>query len=440
MIKKYNKKYYKRKYFTEDDVLKESITCKTRTEFMNKFPGARAAAIRMGILEKACEHMLIKSYSMPQLIIRQIMEGLFDVRCKYNDRKLITPYEIDILFEQYNLAIEYNGERWHRNDEVNKFELCKEKNVFLITIKENNRKYEEDVKNQLINNLDVINKMSYKNITKDMILNFKVDYIKIVPNLEDIRNICLKYDDYKEFREKEPSIVTLLRSNKIIYELTSHMKRKYRVYVYDENFINNIKEIIKNFKGNISKFSKEQATIYGYINSHNLSHLLEHLREQKEEWNLETIIAEIKKYEFYTDFHKNSDSCYSAVMRMGLDYLLNDLKRKRKAGYTIIREGDYTIESCMNCISKYSTLTEFIKDEKCGVYNYCYKHDLKHLYAHLEQREKWTEEKLIQCISECKTIKELSTKYPKAYETARQTEKYKHLLNGLKRCRDYNIS
>lgn len=61
-----------------------------------------------------------------------------------NDRKLISPYEIDIILEDIKLCIEFNGDYWHStkvNDDMyyhqNKLNMCLSKGYDLIQIKEN---------------------------------------------------------------------------------------------------------------------------------------------------------------------------------------------------------------------------------------------------------------------------------------------------------------
>ena len=54
-----------------------------------------------------------------------------------NNRTIISPYELDIYIPEYNIAIEYNGEYWHRNTQEKdhlKQTMCKENNIKLITI------------------------------------------------------------------------------------------------------------------------------------------------------------------------------------------------------------------------------------------------------------------------------------------------------------------
>lgn len=43
-----------------------------------------------------------------------------NARILRNDRKLIKPYELDILIPDFNLAFEFNGDYWHNNENIRK--------------------------------------------------------------------------------------------------------------------------------------------------------------------------------------------------------------------------------------------------------------------------------------------------------------------------------
>ena len=112
--------------------------------------------------------MIPQSYSIPQLICKYIFDNIIGHKCEYNIRKIIPPYEIDIYYPEFKFGIEYNGKGWHnKNDNtIIKTKMCDELNIYLLIIHENNRKYEEDIKNQIISNLSRINKVLNKKITK----------------------------------------------------------------------------------------------------------------------------------------------------------------------------------------------------------------------------------------------------------------------------------
>lgn len=98
------------------------------------------------------EHTPTTRGSKGQREILEYIESLGFVG-KYNDRKLIKPKEIDILIEDKNLAIEFNGMYFHRNDKrgpLEKYNLCKRAGVRLITIMEDEWMFKRDICKNII--------------------------------------------------------------------------------------------------------------------------------------------------------------------------------------------------------------------------------------------------------------------------------------------------
>lgn len=173
------------------ELLKEiALKYNSKREFSDKDPSAYSTANRLGIMEEITKHMINFSFSVPQIITRQITEYLFKQKCEYNTRKIIPPYELDIYFPNLKLAFEYDGKGWHENNDLDKNTLCIKLNIFLVTVAERSRKYEEDIKTQLIENLDKINSWCSTNITKEDILSFNepIDFPKLFT--EDELEIC----------------------------------------------------------------------------------------------------------------------------------------------------------------------------------------------------------------------------------------------------------
>jgi hypothetical protein len=100
----------------------------TRHEFYLKDAGAYSAAIKNKWINKVCEHMVVKNISMPQLILKSILEDIFKKPCSFNDRKVIYPLEIDCFFSQYNIGWEYDGKYYH-SDVKYKNKRCSKKIV-----------------------------------------------------------------------------------------------------------------------------------------------------------------------------------------------------------------------------------------------------------------------------------------------------------------------
>jgi hypothetical protein len=404
-----------KKYQTVEDILKYSLLCRTRTEFRLKYQGPYNLARKLSVLDKVCEHMLTKTYSTPQLILKKIMETILNDKCLYNCRTIIKPYEIDVYFDNYKIGFEYDGKRWHKNDYVNKKKLCLNKNITLITIKENSKDYETDIKNQLIFNLHIINKITNKKIINSDIINVKINYYELIPNLSEIQKICLSYDDLGDFIKKEKSLYVLLHKRKLLRNFTSHMTTS-RTYYGDIN----IKEIVNKYD-TISEFIRYESKLYQHIKKHKLDDLLNNLKRKIVPWTKESINCEILKYEYLEDFKKNTGGGYNSAIKLGMFLEIKKLKLKRNS---------YSLNEINIVISKYSKLIDFINNDY-NIYTYCLKNKLCHLYSHMDKRKKWTETELIEIVNRYNTVKELSINNPLAYTCIRK--RHKHLLKNLKK-------
>lgn len=197
------------------ELLKEiALKYPSKREFQYKDSSAYTTANRLGIMDDITSHMVNLSFSIPQIITRQITEHIFKQKCQYNTRKIIAPYELDIYFPNLKLAFEYDGKGWHENDTLDKNTLCINLNIQLFTISERHRKYEEDIKNQLIENLDKINSWCKTNIMKQDILSFNepIDFPKLFTDEElyVLRNNTVNflrknyYNLYQKYRRYNP--------------------------------------------------------------------------------------------------------------------------------------------------------------------------------------------------------------------------------------------
>lgn len=112
-----------------------------------------------------------------------------------SNRKLISPYEIDMILHDIKICIEFNGDYWHSiniNDDklyhLNKTILCKEMGYDLLQIKEfewNNNK--DEIKRKLFN---IINNIHDKRdlIINDNFLIFDISWYdsRILEDLKDL--------------------------------------------------------------------------------------------------------------------------------------------------------------------------------------------------------------------------------------------------------------
>lgn len=210
-------------------IKKIAMNYKSRSEFQYNDASAYTTARVNGYLDEVCLHMTNLSFSIPQMMLYEICKKFISNNIRYNDRKTIRPYEIDIFLPDLNLAFEYDGKGWHqnnKNDEV-KGKILSRKKIFLIKFVENNRKYEIDIKNQFIKIIDYLNNKYLLKIDEQEVRNFDLSFVysKIL-NEDNIRETCLSYSSFTEFRKNEKRIYHyLIKSNKMT-EYTSHMKKR----------------------------------------------------------------------------------------------------------------------------------------------------------------------------------------------------------------------
>lgn len=295
---------------------------KTRGEFIFKDPSGYSSARVKGILDDICSHMYRQSYSIPQLICKYIFDKITMSKGLYNDRETIKPYELDIYYPEYKLSIEYNGKGWHGIDDNTDIKLkkCEESGIKLFVLIENSRRYEEDIKNQIVNKLPKINEILNSKLTTQDINKIKIED-SIFDNLlneDEINNITRKYNNYSDFRKNETKIYSKLLKLKQINKFTSHMEKertKWEIedvkktidkYIYLDDLINN------------------DYGCYLYIKKNKLEKLLKKLkykgndiRNELKGQTLEKYAKSItKNYEIYSDFRKNEIQLYRYLIKL----------------------------------------------------------------------------------------------------------------------------
>lgn len=215
-----------------EELLKESaLKYNTKREFQDKDASAYTTANKLGIMNEITSHMVNISFSVPQIITRQITEYLFKQKCEYNTRKIISPYELDIYFPALKIAFEYDGKGWHQNDKIDKFTLCRDKDILLITLSERNRKFKEDITNYIIENLNLINDWCKTIITQKDVLEFNepIDFpllfteedLYILRNNTTtflIKNYSNLYQKYRKYNPDNKIFTTLIWSEEICIE------------------------------------------------------------------------------------------------------------------------------------------------------------------------------------------------------------------------------
>lgn len=223
--------------YRDDFIIDECNKYKTKMEFRICNPNLYHWLLKNKLFEKYTKQLLNVRYSMPQLITKYIMESITGVKCIYNDRKVLYPYELDIYFEEQKFAIEYNGYYYHKDDnllELDKFNLCKYKNIHLLLIEESNISngsfdiYEKSIKQSIINNINLINKVFNSNINDYDIKNLSINKNKLFENfftLNLLKELCLKYNDYTIFTKNERQAYNKLTNIGLLHEYTYHMRR-----------------------------------------------------------------------------------------------------------------------------------------------------------------------------------------------------------------------
>lgn len=93
-------------------------------------------------LGNACPHCRNKrQFSVGERELGLFVKSLLpDSRVTLNSRRVINPKELDIYIEAKKLAIEYNGDFWHRETVSLKPELCALKGILLLTVWESDWK------------------------------------------------------------------------------------------------------------------------------------------------------------------------------------------------------------------------------------------------------------------------------------------------------------
>jgi len=97
------------------------------------------------------------SYSSPEMELFSILENE-NIDIKQNDRKFLNGLELDIIFPNNNVAIEFNGIYWHnelycdKKYHLNKTELCEKNGIDLIHIFEDEWLYNKNIVLSIIKN------------------------------------------------------------------------------------------------------------------------------------------------------------------------------------------------------------------------------------------------------------------------------------------------
>ena len=107
------------------------------------------------------------SQSSPELEIKSIINTMYNGKCIENSRSIIPPLELDLYYPEKNVAVEFNGNYWHdenhkpKDYHFNKFKLCKDKNIRLVSIYESDWYNKRDSIINLLKNIFIDSKIIY---------------------------------------------------------------------------------------------------------------------------------------------------------------------------------------------------------------------------------------------------------------------------------------
>lgn len=349
---------------TDDFIKTEALKYKTRMDLQVSDPSVYKTARDRGILNEVCSHMIPQKYSTPQLLCKELLESIMGTSCDYNNRLEISPYELDIYFPKYKLAFEYDGKGWHKDADKDLFkdELCKQRGITLIRIKEFSRDYEVDIKNQIIPQLDLLNTLTGRSVTPEFVksLNLSAAYEHILSG-DIIKSIVSKYDNYSEFKEKEAKLYSKLSKWGLLDKFTRELKNP----TCAQSCIEEIKKYttLKDFIKNSSKY-------YTYIKKHKLDYLLDSLEKGSNvKIPLNVLENSVKDYSVLSDYIRKFPGYYKCIKKRKLCYLLDNMDKTR------CTDRSQKDELILKTLKLYTKLSDFRKDYP-SYYNYIKNHKL----------------------------------------------------------------
>lgn len=172
-----------------------------------------------------CNPISVQSSGL-ELMLLDFIKNNYDGNIIEHNRKIITPYELDIFLPDLNLAFEFNGLYWHNEENKDKkyhqekYLLCKEKNIQLIQIWEDDWIYKNEIiKSMILNKLNLItNKIpARKCIVKEVNDN---NILKRFLNENHIQGYVISSIKLGLFHNDDLiSLMTFKQSSEQIYEL-----------------------------------------------------------------------------------------------------------------------------------------------------------------------------------------------------------------------------
>lgn len=360
---------------TEESLREIAKQYKTRTDFQKNDPPAYTTSRRRSreFLDDICKHMVNFPYSTPQLMCKVIMEKLLGIKCLYNTRAIIKPYELDVYFPQFKLAVEYNGKGWHLSEitkirDDNKKIICLQNEIKLIIVVENSRDYERDVKNQLIENLQIINDATNNNFTEFDINNIDCsnvyDEILNSKNIDEIKKKIKSCSNINEFIKNYISEYNFLKKNKMSHLLDEIRIRK---TLTNDELLEECKKI-----SDYSLFIKEHTKLYNRCSKRGLLDVAtKHMTRITKIYKFHTdeeLIDMANKFKLKSHLKRNDNSLFTELKkRKILNLVTYELEFVYKTYKRILKEKK--VEKCFKDAEKYDNYKDFKSDKE--LYRLC---------------------------------------------------------------------
>jgi hypothetical protein len=277
-------------------------------------------------------------FSIPQRICLQIFNKILKKTAIYNTRKVITPFELDLFYKEYNIAVEYCGKGWHSTNEamdrdIKKIAICKEKKIHLIVIVENTRRYEEDIKFQIIKNLVTLNEITNLNITEKNVNDCIIDYRKIFEVKDfDIKEIVRTISNYKTIKDfkKENGKYWMILSRLGLLHLLDTLRVK-AVSKTNEALIEECKNfsLYKDFVNSNLYLKCYRRGLLGIATNHMI-------RNKSPKIPVEEMVKIAKNYDRVSDFKKIYPGYCTKLRLLGLTKTIFPISYKGRTGKHII--------------------------------------------------------------------------------------------------------
>jgi hypothetical protein len=185
LIKKYNDIFISYKSFGQYEF---KCDCKKNHTFLIDYKLLWHRDNTNSILCTKC-NIISKNVSGLEIQLLDFIKTNYNGKIILNNRKILSPYELDIYIPELKIAFEFNGLWWHneinkdKNYHLNKTESCENQGIQLIHIYEDDWIYKQDIVKSMI-----LNKLGK---TENKIYARKCD-IRYDINIKDIKNFLEK--------------------------------------------------------------------------------------------------------------------------------------------------------------------------------------------------------------------------------------------------------